>query len=107
MSCHGATHAFLSYTPDEYIRREIRENKMFLEEHCGYPVRGMSYPFSSFDQRVIEACQGEGMEYARTAESTMRFDIPKDFMRLFYAWGHSYELQTEEQWQRMEEKQLH
>ena len=39
ISCHGATHAFLAYTTDEYIRQEIRENKIFLEEHCGYPVR--------------------------------------------------------------------
>jgi len=131
ISCHGATHAFLVYTPDEYIRQEIRENKIFLEEHCGYPVRGMSYPFGSYDQRVIEACRAEGMEYARCPGETMNFGIPTDFMqwsstchysrvdnelverffspmlfnfmRLFYVWGHSYEIETEEQWQRVEE----
>ncbi|MBQ2730148.1 MAG: polysaccharide deacetylase family protein [Clostridia bacterium] len=130
ISCHTAQHPFLYYTPDEYIRREIRENRIFLEKKCNYPVRGMSYPFSSFDQRVIDMCRAEGMEYARTATQTMDFGIPSDFMRwdgtchhasftdelwerftspmlysfmrLFYVWGHSYEFSTEEHWERME-----
>ena len=130
ISCHGATHPFFYYTPDEYIRREIRENRRFLESKCHYPVRGMSYPFSTYDQRVIDACRAEGMEYSRTAAQTMEFGIPSDFMRwdgtchhasftdelweqfaspmlysfmrLFYVWGHSYEFYTEEHWEKME-----
>ena len=31
VSCHGEQHSFMFYTPDEYIRREVRENKRFLE----------------------------------------------------------------------------
>lgn len=131
ISCHAASHPFLYYSPDEHIRMEIRENRRFLEEKCGYPVRGMSYPFSSFDQRVADVCRSEGMEYARTAEQTMEFGIPSDFMhwdgtchhgsftkelwekfmspmlysfmRLFYVWGHSYEFYTEDHWEAMEE----
>ena len=38
ISCHGAQHPFFVYTPDEYIRREIHENRVFLEKKCGYPV---------------------------------------------------------------------
>ncbi len=131
ISCHASQHPFLYYTPDEYIRREIRENRIFLEGKCGYPVRGMSYPFSSFDQRVIDACRCEGMEYSRTVAATNAFGIPSDFMRwdptchhaaftkelwesfmspmlfsfmrLFYVWGHSYEFYDEEKWEQMEE----
>ena len=131
VSCHGEQHSFMYYTPDEYIRREIRENRRFLESKVGYPVRGMSYPFGSFDDRVIEACRAEGMEYARTASSSMSFGIPSDFMkwdatchhdratkelfekfmspmlfdfmRLYYIWGHSYEINSEEKWAHMEE----
>ena len=131
ISCHAASHPFLYYSPDEHIRMEIRENRRFLEEKCSYPVRGMSYPFSSFDERVAKVCRAEGMEYARTAEQTMEFGIPSDFMhwdgtchhasftkelwerftspmlysfmRLFYVWGHSYEFYTEDHWKQMED----
>ncbi len=131
VSCHSAQHGFLYHAPDEYIRREIRENRRFLESLVGYPVRGMSYPFSSYDQRVIDACRAEGMEYSRTASSTWGFGLPSDlmrwdatchhdnaskelfekfmspmvfdFMRLYYIWGHSYEINTEEKWAHMEE----
>ena len=131
VSCHAASHPFLYYSPDELIRREIRENRRHLESVCKYPVRGMSYPFSSFDQRVIDACRAEGMEYSRTVANTNSFGIPSDFMRwdptchhadftaelwkrfkspmlfdfmrLLYIWGHSYEFYSEEHWEKMEE----
>ncbi len=131
ISCHTANHPFLYYSPDEHIRMEIRENRRFLEGICGYPVRGMSYPFSSFDGRVADICRCEGMEYSRTVSSTEDFGIPSDFMhwdptchhatftkelwerfmspmlysfmRLFYVWGHSYEFATENHWAQMEE----
>ena len=91
----------------------------------------MSYPFSSYDGRVAEACRAEGIEYSRTVSATNSFGIPSDFMqwdptchhaeftkelwekfmspmlysfmRLFYVWGHSYEFSTEEHWSKMEE----
>lgn len=131
ISCHGSQHPFFVYTPDEYIRREIYENRVFLEKKCGYPVRGMSYPFSSYNNRVVEVLRNAGMEYARTAVDTMGFAPPTDFMRwnptchhakatkdlfdrfmspmafdfmrLYYIWGHSYEFRTEQDWARMEE----
>ena len=90
----------------------------------------MSYPFSSFDQRVIDACRAEGMEYSRTVAATYSFGISSDlmrwdptchhsefseelwarfmspmlydFMRLFYIWGHSYEINSEEKWEKIE-----
>lgn len=131
ISCHSVSHPFLYYAPNEYILKEISDNRKYLENICGYPVRGMSYPFSSFDQRVIDVCKSAGMEYARTASETMSFGVPSDFMRwngtchhssvtselvdrffseqrydymrLFYIWGHSYEICDEEKWAKMEE----
>ncbi|MBE6714404.1 MAG: polysaccharide deacetylase [Ruminococcaceae bacterium] len=130
ISCHGADHPFMKFTPESYVRRQISDNRVFLENICSYPVRGMSYPFSSLDDNVIRACVGEGMEYARTAAETGEFYLPADFMkwdatchhsnitkelwerflspmrfdfmRLFYVWGHSYEFYSEEHWEKLE-----
>lgn len=129
ISCHSKHHPFLCELPDGEVRREIRENKEFLEELCGYRVCGMSYPFGSYDDRVEALCRAEGMEYSRTVADTDGFDLPENFMtwhptchhanadsalakrfldsrqelKLLYVWGHSYEFCDEEKWQRMED----
>ena len=131
ISCHSVRHPFPAYMPDEAVRAEISENRKFLESLCGYPMRGMSYPYGSFDRRVIDICRAAGMEYARTVNETGGFGLPEDFMRwdatchhsradselaerffspmrfdkmsLMYVWGHSFEFNTEEKWSKMEE----
>ena len=131
ISCHMEHHPFPKWQPDEAIRAEITHNKAFLESLCKYPVRGMSYPFSNYDARVIAQCRAAGMEYARTVNQNTTFSVPDDFMswhptchhfevtdelaekffspmnydymRLLYAWGHSYEMNSEEKWVQIEE----
>ena len=129
ISCHLLHHPFPKWQPTEAILQECLINKQFLEERCGYPVRSMSYPFASFDTRVINILRAAGMEYSRTAGDTHAFGLPEDymrwdptchwseaeglidkffspmnydFMRLFYIWGHSYELCNEEKWKSLE-----
>ncbi len=129
ISCHLEHHPFGKWTPTAALLEEATANKRFLESLCGYPVRGMSYPYASFDGRVIEILRAAGMEYSRTAADTRSFGLPEDFMRwdptcnwseaedlvekffapmnydfmrLFYIWGHSYELWSEERWEKME-----
>ncbi len=119
VSCHTVTHPFLCDTPDAAIVGEITDNKEFIEKYSGQIVRGMSYPFGQYDERVINICRACGMEYSRTASSSFSFSLPLDFMRwqpsfhhshltndtvdsflarplcpaprLLYIWGHSYE----------------
>ena len=101
-----------------------------LQAACGYPVRGMSYPFGAYSEHVIELARSCGMEYSRTVEATGRFDLPEDFMKwhptahhngdlkglwkqfkerdfdqmlLFYVWGHSFEFDGADNWEVMEE----
>ena len=131
ISCHMAHHPFPAWMPDEAIRAEVTDNRLYLEALCGYPVRGMSYPYGSFSERVIRVCRSVGMEYSRTVRETGEFAVPENFMlwdptchhsradselieqfmrplnydrmRLMYVWGHSYEFSDEERWSRMEE----
>jgi len=43
----------------------------------------MAYPFGNTDDKVIEAMNGLGIEYARTVGDSYNFEIPKDFLRWF------------------------
>lgn len=81
VSVHTVTHPFLEKISVPDIIREITEDKRTIEALCGYPVRGMSYPFGTYSAEVIGAARLCGMEYSRTTAATMSFDIPKDFMK--------------------------
>ena len=130
VSCHGYHHPFFSHLTKGQMLTELLEDKRSLERLCHYPVRGMSYPFGEFFQEAIDVAKAVGIEYARTVEDTMNFNLPTDFMRwnptchhnkafsllddfvnepewrnlgLFYIWGHSFEFERENTWDMIEE----
>lgn len=126
IACHMEHHPFPKWQPDEAIRAELLHNKIFLEERCHYPVRGLAYPYASYDRRVIQNCKALGIVYARTVDERLSFALPDDFMewhptchhlevndamcekffspmiydymRLLNPYGHSYEFYNEEKW---------
>ena len=129
ISCHLEHHPFIKKIPRESLISEIYMNRRYLEEICGYPIRGMSNPFGSTTEEAIDIFKACGMEYARNVASINSFPLPWDFMnwcptchhddamsyidsffendffpemKLFYIWGHSYEINTEEKWSYME-----
>ena len=121
LSVHTLSHPCMYNLLTEELHDEIVLDKKRLEEICGYTVRGMSYPFGQFDDRIVAIAKMCGMKYSRTTRSTNDFNIPQDFlmwhptchhnadldtlldkfmqqrieriynMPLFYIWGHSYE----------------
>ncbi|MBR6557573.1 MAG: polysaccharide deacetylase family protein [Clostridia bacterium] len=131
VSCHMATHPWPTIIPETAKLAEIYEDRKALEKACGYPVRGMSYPYGNFDDETIKVIKNTGIEYSRTVHSTNNFDIPEDFLRwdptchhrhdivdkipvfldpgrdshynLFYVWGHSYEFSHNNNWELIEE----
>lgn len=128
VSVHGKTHPFLDKIPLPFALQEVMEDKAALEQYTDYPVRGMSYPYGTYTEEVIQLLKGAGMEYSRTINNTRSFYMPQDFMqwhptchqsadldelwvkfmkfnkhpRLFYIWGHSYEFDRDQSWERME-----
>ena len=129
VSCHGFKHPFFSHVPAQQIVSQLWEERKVLEKQAGYPVRGMSYPYGDFTQRIIDYAKAAGIEYSRTVEDTGEFNFPEDFMRwhpschhnkataladrflepvmfdrlnLFYIWGHSFEFDRENTWDMME-----
>ncbi len=129
VSSHSLTHPFLERISGEELVHEITEDRRILEGLCAYPVRGMSYPYGTYNAEVINNLRTLGMQYSRTIKSTGRFDIPADFMEwhptchhcdpklmerlekfqsnkspmpLFYVWGHSYEFPRDNNWEVIE-----
>ncbi len=129
VSVHTLTHPYLTQIPDSQALEEILEDRRALEELCGYPVRGMSWPFGAYTEHVIGIAKACGMEYSRTVEATGGFDLPQDFLKwhptahhdgdleglwkqflergfeqmlLFYVWGHSHEFDRNHNWEKIE-----
>lgn len=130
VSAHAYTHPYFSHLTNNQMLREFLDDKRTLERLCHYPVRGMSYPFGEFFDEMIDVAKAVGLEYSRTVESTRNFNLPTDFMHwnptchhndaaslladfnhapnwrtlsLFYIWGHSFEFDAENTWDKMEE----
>ncbi len=130
ISAHTVTHPGLSYMPPESVAWEILEDRRRLEALAGYPVRGMSYPYGSFDPALAARLPHYGIEYARTVQSHGKFHIPENFLQwhptchhrenlleratqyvnlprrrrlsIFYVWGHSIEFERNQNWDLIE-----
>jgi len=129
ISCHSVSHPFLERLPQSEIMREIFDDRRNLEKLAGYPVIGMSYPFGTYSQSVIEIATAAGIKYSRTTRSHGWYGIPDDFLEwhptchhnddlisrtkrffeikyqlaLFYVWGHAYEFDNDNNWGLIEE----
>ncbi len=131
VSAHSLNHPFLTLLPREALVEEITEDRRRLEKLVGYPVRGMSYPFGDYNEELLKALPGLGIEYSRTTQEHGRFSVPGNFLTwhptchheqnllekcrqfknrnpwdqlpLFYVWGHSFEFHRNNNWELIEE----
>lgn len=117
--------------PTECVWQVMRD-KEELENQFGRVIRGIAYPYGTFNDSVVNILQNCGVAYARTVMSTGDFFLPGDWLRLpatchhndprlmslarkfaenenawrpmlFYLWGHSYEFEANDNWRVMEE----
>ena len=126
VACHSFTHPPLTGVPPVKVTGEIINDREKLEELFGGVIRGFAYPVGLYNDEVVEILKKAGICYARTVQSTERFDLPKDWLRmpatchhknprlmelveqfdtpvkrdprLFYLWGHSYEFDDDDNW---------
>jgi len=132
VATHGVNHPFFTKLSPEGVIREIFDDRRALENQYGVIVRGHAYPFGAYNEKVIDLMRSCGIIYARTVDATRRFDVPEDFMKLdptchhddeklfelaekfttmqnlfgypmlFYLWGHAYEFDINNNWERIE-----
>ncbi|HKM04057.1 MAG TPA: polysaccharide deacetylase family protein, partial [Lachnospiraceae bacterium] len=131
IAAHTLTHPNLLNFDDETVYNEIWQDKFNLENIFEQRVQGMAYPYGTFDERIQGIAKECNIKYARTVIETGEFkisenllelkpstshgcgrifDLMKQFIesekeeaQLLYIWGHSYELEVENNWEKMEE----
>ncbi len=132
LALHGEHHAFMEQLPMPLAVREILNDREFFEKKTGKIVRGMAYPFGTCNEELTEALKAAGVVYSRTTKATHGFSLPKNWLLLdptchhtdeklfelldkfldetadyrqymFYLWGHSYEFNNDNNWDRIEE----
>ena len=132
VSCHTSTHPTISRSPIGHVTKELIEDREKLEDIVGYTVRGLSYPNGSFSDEIKTMLPSIGIEYARVVDTTGNFEMPRDFLEwkgtcrhadtnllkyvdgflsltkkqylyMFYVWGHSYEFSKDNNWNVIEE----
>lgn len=131
VAVHGYTHPWLEKLSPSGVAYEIIKDREELEDAFGCIVRGMAYPYGTYNDDVVRVLADCGIVYSRTTKSTEKFDIPTDWLRmpatshhnsprlmelakqfveldkndpkLFYLWGHTYEFEERDNWKVIEE----
>lgn len=131
VAVHTAHHNDLTKLDAAMLNREIAGDKAALERLLGRDIVGMAYPYGTYNDPVMATVKDAGIVYSRTIEDTGRFDMPADPLRwghtchhssgalfeladhflalqpdkpqVFAVWGHSYEFDVDENWERIEE----
>ncbi len=124
---HSFTHPALTSLSRDEIHHEISENKSRLEQMFGRAIKGFCYPFGAANTEVRDIVELTGHQYARTVEDLCGNETNQDSLLLkpnchfldpdfwqryeeakakgvFYFWGHSFEMNTEQMWQEFESK---
>lgn len=133
IATHGLTHAAPIGMTKEQLDKEFLTDMSNIERIYGtYPV-GMAYAYGCVDDEVVKYLKSIGIKYGRTVEASHSFEIPKEPLKLkatchhdddmlfelaekflkaepkeneqmlFYVWGHSYEFDVNNNWDRIEE----
>ena len=133
IALHAYSHPFLEKLHTQEMICEIIDDRQSIEKEYGIVTRGMAYPFGTYSNKVIDVLKLCGIAYSRTTKSTEKFELPQNWLEwhptchhncakldeltdkftktqlpsnrlwLFYLWGHSYEFDNDNNWERIEE----
>lgn len=133
VAVHTLTHPDLCKLEKEGIIREVEQDRLNLCNIVDYDICGMAYPLGTNNEYVANViAENTGVKYARTIKSTYSFemqdglyqfhptvyhmewdkmfDLGEEFVKmkadkpqLYYVWGHSYEFDIHDTWDRFEE----
>lgn len=132
IAVHGLMHMSPETLSAAGLEGEFLLDAKNIERLYGKYPAGMAYAYGVVTGEAVKYLSKIGIRYARTVESTYRFDLPEDLMhlkatchhqderlfelaeefldtkvtdgkpRLFYIWGHSYEFDVNRNWERIE-----
>ena len=76
VAVHTAHHPFLEKMTASEMVTEIFDDKRTLEKYTGYVVRGMAYPFGTYNDDVKRVAKDLGIKYSRGVRSHYGFALP-------------------------------
>ncbi len=82
VAVHGLTHPFLERLPVDAMMHEVLKDRENLEKLSGKIVRGMAYPFGTYNDNVVRVLKDAGIRYSRTCEAHHGFGIRRDWLRM-------------------------
>lgn len=132
VAVHALNHPFLERLTPAMVMKQVVQDRENLENQFGKIIRGMAYPFGTYDDKVVDVLRMAGIAYSRTTHSHHNFGVPSDWLRwgatchhndsqlmplankfledkverdpyLFYLWGHSYEFEGNNNWNVIED----
>jgi peptidoglycan/xylan/chitin deacetylase (PgdA/CDA1 family) len=81
VGCHTVDHPFLTRCEPEEMRRQIEENKRWLETVSGVRCDAMAYPLSDYNAPVLDLCRelsfSQGYAVSPTLRSMPELEIPR------------------------------
>lgn len=129
VASHTVTHPYMQGLSRDEMMYQLGQDKAALEALTGREIRGFAVPFDWYSDEIAQCAAACGFEYARTSQERYCYTPPGDYFhwtagayhimpgfwlfaeRFFQAEeelalcqivGHSYDLDTERMWQRME-----
>lgn len=130
IASHTLTHPYLPKLDYETQRNEILTDKNNLERMFHTKIKGLALPYGNYDENTLKVLKECDLKWCRLCGTTMKFDMPKNlplfsgtchFMNkdifklaeqfislnpeedsVFYIWGHSYELESNDYWETFE-----
>lgn len=82
LAAHGLTHPFLDQLKSDEVVYEVMEDRKILEREFQTVVRGMSYPYGTYNDEVVDILKKCGIRYCRTTKSTEDFKFPTEWLTL-------------------------
>ena len=129
IACHTLTHPYMHDLTEQEILHELQADKAKLEKLFGREVKGFAVPFDYYSERIENCVRQCGFSYARISQESRSFAPQTDFfnwkatvfhtdpeleqltrkfiesdeeLAIFQIVGHSYDLDVEELWDRIE-----
>lgn len=129
IASHTLTHTYLEGKSEPEILYEMKEDKRNLESLFQREIKGFAVPFEYYSELIENCAKNSGFEYARISEESLSFKPQTDYHRwkatvfhlddslekltqdfistdeelaLFQIVGHSYDLDTENLWDKIE-----
>ena len=130
VAAHSLTHPYMEHLGDEELMIELQTDKANLERLFGREIKGFAVPFDYYSERIENCARRCGFAYVRLPEESRSLVPPEDtfnwkagifhldrgltdFVDAFLSAsdelafcqivGHSYDLDTENMWDAMEE----